>query len=182
MTTEFISKNDTDLVTMSENPLSDNEKDSSSEEILDDEKINNRIINIFHNNCFPLDEYNINRDDLYILPNKKSPAKKNVFIVTESTKHMTQLTKKKRGKHSKLNIDKYNTRTHDRFFIDNLLIKVKNHSLSLVAPFLNDILKVLSIKEKFYQLSHKFKKKIQNNYFSEAKKETLGKIICNKIN
>ena len=61
------------------------------------------------------------------------------------------------------------------------MAKVKNHSLSSVPPFLNDILKVLSIKEKFYQLSHKFKKKIQNNYFSEAKKETLGKIICNKI-
>ena len=88
MTKKFISKNDTDLVTISENPLSDNEKDSSSEEILDDEKINNRIINIFHNNCFPLDEYNINRDDLYILPNKKSPAKKksNFFKITKSTK------------------------------------------------------------------------------------------------
>ena len=178
MTTEFISKNDTDLVTMSENPLSDNEKDSSSEEILDDEKINNKIINIFHNKSFPLDEYNINRDDLYILPNKKSPAKKksNIFKVT---KPITQFTRKKRGKKPKLKINK--KKIHDKYSHDNELAKVKNHSLSSVPPFLNDILKVLCIEEEFYQLSHKFKKKIQNNYFSEEKKKTLGEIICNKI-
>ena len=165
MTKKFISKNDIDFDIISENLLSNDEEDSSSEEMLYD--------------IFPLYEDNINRDDLSIYPNKKIPAKKKVFIVTESTKHITQFTKKKRGKHSKLNID--NKKIHDRYSLDNVLAKVKNHSLSLVPPFLNDILKVLFIEEEFYQLSHKFKKKIKNNYFSEAKKETLGNIICNKI-
>jgi hypothetical protein len=178
MTTKFISENDIDLGTISENPLFEDEKDSSSEKILDDEKINKKIMNIFHNKSFPLDEYYINRDDLYILPNKKSPAEKkcDFFKVTKST---TQFTKKKRGKQPKLKKNK--KKIHDKYSHDNELAKVKNHSLSSVPPFLNDILKVMSIKEKFYQLSHKFKKKIQNNYFSEAKKETLGNIICNKI-
>ena len=179
MTTEFISINDIDIDfdIISENPLSDDEKDSSSNEILDDDK----IYNIFNNKDFPLYEDNINREDLYILPNKKSPAKKKLdfFKVTKSTKPITQLTKKKRGKSPKLKIN--NKKIHDKYSLDNELAKVKNHSLSSVPPFLNDILKVLSIKGKFYQLSHKFKKKIQNNYFSKAKKETLGKIICNKI-
>ena len=78
-------------------------------------------------------------------------------------------------------MNKKRNKIHDRFSIDNLLIKIKNHSLSLVAPFLNDILKFLFIEEEFYQLSHKFKKNIKNNYFSEEKKKTLGEIICNKI-
>ena len=103
----------------------------------------------------------------------------NLFIVTDKTNQSTQLIRKKRGKPSGLN--KKRTKIHDRFSIDNLLIKIKNHSLSLVAPFLNDILKFLFIEEEFYQLSHKFKKNIKNNYFSEEKKKTLGEIICNKI-
>ena len=88
MITKFIFINDIDFGIISENPLSDDEKDSSSKEILDDEKINNRIINLFNNKDFPLYEDNINRDDLYILPNKKSPAKKksNFFKITKSTK------------------------------------------------------------------------------------------------
>ena len=185
MKAEFTSINSSDFLIINESSLSENEKNSSSEEIFNDincEKINNIINNIFNNKSLSLDEDNIKYYNVYFYPNKICSVKKkaNLFVVTENTQHTTQLTKKKRGKHS--NIDKYNTRTHDRFFIDNLLIKVKNHSLSLVAPFLNDILKELSIKEEFYQLSHKFKKNIKNNYFSEAKKKTLGEIICNKIN
>ena len=174
--TEFTSINSSDLLIINESHLSDNEENSSSEEMFNEincEKINNIINKLFNNKSLPLDEDNIKYYDAYFYPNKK---KSDLFIVTEST---TQLTKKKRGKHSNLN--KNNKKTHNRFSIDNLLIKIKNHSLSLVAPFLNDILKKLSIKEEFYQLSHKFKKNIKNNYFSEEKKKTLGEIICNKI-
>ena len=171
--TEFTSINSSDLLIINESHLSDNEENSSSEEMFNEincEKINNIINKLFNNKSLPLDEDNIKYYDAYFYPNKK---KSDLFIVTEST---TQLTKKKRGKHSNLN--KNNKKTHNRFSIDNLLIKIKNHSLSLVAPFLNDILKKLSIKEEFYQLSHKFKKNIKNNYFSEEKKKTLGEIIC----
>ena len=87
------------------------------------------------------------------------------------------MTKKKRGKPSVLNKNKI----HDKFSFDNLLRKIKNHSLSVIVPFLNAILIVLDIKEEFFQLSYEFKKKIKNNYFCELKKKTLGDIICNKI-
>jgi len=90
-----------------------------------------------------------------------------------------QFTKKKRGKSSDLNI--YKARVHGRFDNDNLLIKINNHSLFLVVPFINDILKVLSIEEEFYQLSHEYKINIKKNFFSELKKKTLGEIICNRI-
>jgi hypothetical protein len=58
---------------------------------------------------------------------------------------------------------------------DNLLAKVKNQLFSLVATFLNDILKVLSIEEEF-------KKNIKNNDFSETDNENYIKSIKKCIN
>ena len=173
---DFTSIDSSDLAFNSEFLFSDNESNYSSENILNDisdEKMND----IFNYKVDPFDEYDV---EDYI-PDKKSlcPKKMNLFIVTDKTNQSTQLIRKKRGKPCDLN--KKRTKIHDRFSIDNLLIKIKNHSLSLVAPFLNDILKFLFIEEEFYQLSHKFKKNIKNNYFSEEKKKTLGEIICNKI-
>ena len=173
---DFTSIDSSDLDINSENLFSDNESNFSSENIPND-IIDEKINDIFNLKIDPFDEYDM---EDYI-PEKKSsgPKKMNLFIVTDKTNQSTQLIRKKRGKPCDLN--KKRTKIHDRFSIDNLLIKIKNHSLSLVAPFLNDILKVLFIEEEFYQLSHKFKKNIKNNYFSEEKKKTLGEIICNKI-
>ena len=173
---DITSINSLDLAFNNEYLFSDNESNFSSENIPND-IINEKINDIFNYKVDPFDEYDV---EDYI-PDKKSlgPKKMNLFIVTDKTNQSTQLIRKKRGKPCDLN--KKRTKIHDRFSIDNLLIKIKNHSLSLVAPFLNDILKVLFIEEEFYQLPHKFKKNIKNNYFSEEKKKTLGEIICNKI-
>jgi hypothetical protein len=158
---------------------SDTEENTSSGE-------NSSIINyesiegIF--NYEPTKEDPINEKDLYFAPDKKDTKcserqKDNKFIVTEGTKQNTQMMKKKRGKPSALNTNKI----HDKFSFDNLMRKIKNHSLSLIVPFLNVILIVLDIKGEFFQLSYEFKKKIKTSYFYELKKETLGDIICNKI-
>ena len=173
---DITSINSLDLAFNNEYLFSDNESNFSSENIPND-IIDEKINDIFNYKVDPFDEYDV---EDYI-PDKKSlgPKKMNLFIVTDKTNQSTQLIRKKRGKPSGLN--KKRTKIHDRFSIDNLLIKIKNHSLSLVAPFLNDILKFLFIEEEFYQLSHKFKKNTKNNYFSEEKKKTLGEIICNKI-
>jgi len=178
--TDFTSLASSDFAINDEYLFSDNESNYSSENIIND--INDEIINdIFNYKVDLYDEYNIEDYKILCISDKKSsvPGKKNLFMVTDKTNQSTQLTKKKRGKPSAFN--KKRTKIHDRFSIDNLLVKIKNHSLSLVAPFLNDILKVLLIEEEFYQLSHKFKKNIKNNYFSEEKKKTLGEIICNEI-
>ena len=179
---DFTSITSSDLIINNESLFLENESNYSSENRFNNicyEKIND-ILN-FKCDPDPFEEINIEDYALYFNSYKKTlgPNKKNLFIVTEKTNHINQLTMKKRGKPSSLN--KKRPKIHDRFSIDNLLIKIKNHSLSLVPPFLNDILKVLFIEEEFYQLSHKFKKNIKNNYFYEAKTKTLGEIICNKI-
>ena len=176
--TDLTSIAPSDLSFNSENLFSDNESNLSSENNFND--INDEIMNaIFNFKRDLFDEYEYKTE--YFIPYIKysGPKKKKLFIVTDTTNQSTQLIRKKRGKPSALN--KNRTKIHNRFSIDNLLIKIKNHSLSLVAPFLNDILKVLLIEEEFLQLDHKFKKNIKNNCFSEAKKKTLGEIICNKI-
>ena len=156
-------------------PSSDIEENNSSEEkssIINYETIKN----IF--NYPPIKEDTIKASDIYLIPTNISQRQiRNLFTIIESTNHITQMTKKKRGKPSILNTNK----THNKFSIDNLLRKINNHSLSLIVPFLNDILKDLGIKEEFCQLPYDYKKKIKNNYFCDLKKKTLGEIIKNKI-
>jgi len=158
---------------------SDNEENLSSDE--NSSTISYETIeNIF--SYEPIKEDNIKENILYFITDKKdtkSSEKQTTYLfnVIDSTKYITQMTKKKRGRPSILNTNKI----HDKFSFDNLLRKINNHSLTSIVPFLNDILKFLDIKEEFYQLSYEFKKKIKNNYFCESKKKTLGEIICNKI-
>ena len=176
--TEFTSINYSYCV-IDENFLTDNEeKDLAEEEEMNNDISSEEIYNLLNNKMNSLNEGNIEENDLYFYPNKKSSGKKtSKFVVTKSTNHITKYIKKKRGKHSNLNIG--NTKTHDKFAPDNILAKVKNHSLSFVVNFLNIILKILLIKEVFLQLNHEYKKNIQN--FSKEKKKTLGEIIYNKI-
>ena len=144
--TDLASIAPSDLSFNSENLFSDNESNLSSENNFND--INDEIMNAIFN--FKRDLY-----DEYEYPYiaYSGPKKKKLFVLTDTTNQSTQLIRKKRGRPSALN--KNRTKIHNRFSIDNLLIKIKNHSLSLVAPFLNDILKVLLIEEEFLQLEHK---------------------------
>ena len=176
--TEFTSIN-TSYCVIDENLLSDNEeKDLAEEEEMNNDISSEEIYNLLNNKMNSFNEGNIEENELYFYPNKKSSGKKtSKFVVTKSTNHITKYIKKKRGKYSNLNIG--NTKTHDKFAPDNILAKVKNHSLSFVVNFLNIILKILLIKEVFLQLNHEYKKNIQN--FSKEKKKTLGEIIYNKI-
>ena len=153
----------------------------NEEKEMNSDKIDEEIINIFNYKSFPFEEEDNINDYSYLFLDKRcsAPTKTNLFIENENTKHKTQLTKKKRGKPATLN--RNNTKTHDKFSIDNLLAKIKNHSLSCVVSFLNDILKALSIEEEFCKLSYQFKKNVKKQSFSEAKKKTLGEIICNII-
>jgi len=183
----------TSRASTNESIFSEYEENFSSENVLNDINYINyeEIDKIFNNQSIPLEEDN-EYDERFFIPDKKKPGRKNIpdkkkpgrkkkdlFKVTDSTNDITQLINEKREKASYSNKDK--TKIHGRFSFDNLLTKTKNHSLSSLPPFFNDILKDLSIKGKFYQLSHKFKKNIKNNYFSELKKKTLGDIICNEI-
>ena len=173
MISDFTSIKFSDFTNINENIFSDNEERDSSDEIFSEYNYS-KIFDIL--NFKPL---SFVEEDTPKGNDSPIKIKKNLFVVTQSTNDKTQLIKKKRGKRPYLNIDK--ARVHGRFDNDNLLIKIKNHSLSLVVPFINDILKVLSIEEEFYQLSHEYKMNIKKNFFSESKKKTLGEIICNRI-
>ena len=171
MSKEFTSINNS-YCAIYENLSSNNEeKDPGEEGEMDNDICSEKIYNIFNYKANGFDKDNIKENDLYLCPNKKSSVKKIKFI--------TKLIKKKRGKHSNLN--KKNKKTHDKYDFDNILAKVKNHSLSLVVPFLNSILKVLLIEEEFFQLKYEYKKNIKKKCFSEEKKKTLGDIIINSI-
>ena len=173
MLTDFTSIKFADFAHKNESIFSDNEESDSADEMLSEFNYA-KIFDILNFKGLSIDEEDNTKEN-----DSPIKIKKNLFVITESTNHKTQLIKKKRGKPSYLNIDK--ARVHGRCSIDNVLAKINNHSLSFVVTFLNDILKVLSIEEEFYQLSHKFKKNINNNFFSELKKKTLGEIICNGI-
>ena len=175
---DFTSIDSSDLAFNNEYIFSDNESNISSENNLND--ISDEIMNaIFNYKRELFDEYEYKTK--YFIPYIKysGPKKKKLFIVTDTTNQSTQLIRKKRGTPSALNKKRVNI--HGRSSFDNLLIMIKNHSLSSAPPFLNDILKVLFIDEKFLPLAHKFKKNIKKYDFSEVKKKTLGEIICNKI-
>ena len=154
-----------------ENPSSEDTSDVMSYDKI--EKIFNYKLN---------KEDDIDIHDLYFKSNKKDTKnsekqKSKLFIITESTKLITQMLKKKRGKQSILNSNK----THDKNCEDNCLRKTQTHSLSSVPHFTNSIIKGFGKNEEFYQLSYEFKKKIKNDYFCELKNKTLGEILCNKI-
>ena len=177
---DFTSIDSSDLAFNNEYIFSDNESNFSSENNLND--ISDEIMNaIFNYKRDLFDEYEYEYKNEYLIPYIKysGPKKKKLFIVTDMTNQSTQLVRKKRGRRSALN--KKRTNIHGRSSFDNILIRIKNHSLSAVPPFLNDILKVLFIEEEFLPLDHKFKKNIKKYVFSEFKKKTLGEIICNKI-
>ena len=166
MITDYTSIKFSDFANKNQSIFSDNEESDSSDEILSEYNYA-KIFDILNFKGLSIEEEDNTEEN-------DSPIKKknNLFVVI-------QFTKKKRGKSSDLNI--YKARVHGRFDNDNLLIKINNHSLFLVVPFINDILKVLSIEEEFYQLSHEYKINIKKNFFSELKKKTLGEIICNRI-
>ena len=72
-------------------------------------------------------------------------------------------------------------KTHDKNTSDNLLRKVQVHYLSFIVNYLNDILKNLKYKQKFFNLDYDFKSNINKEYVENLKTKTIGEIISNKI-
>ena len=72
-------------------------------------------------------------------------------------------------------------RIHSQYASDNLLRQINVHFLTFIVSFLNLILDKYNYKEKFLQLSYKFKKGINKASLRVLKKTTIDKIICNEI-
>ena len=85
------------------------------------------------------------------LKTEKSQKNKNKNLFTSKI-----FIKQKRGR-KKEKIENKNFHTNKS--TDNILRKIQVHYLSFIIDFVNDILRLLNYKQKFYPLEQKFKKK-----------------------
>ena len=107
---------------------------------------------------------------------KKNP---NLFITSVVTNDTSLLRNKKRGRPSiSKNEDKKN---HDKFSADNIKRKIQVHYLSFIICFINDILKSLGFREKFYSLNYEFKKDVNKEQLTKLKNSNIGQIVSNRI-
>jgi hypothetical protein len=107
--------------------------------------------------------------------------KSNMFIVRDATNYTTLSKNKKNKKRGRQTNLKKERKTHDKFSSDNIIRKIKVHSISFIVFFLNDILRSFGIKEKFLKLDYKFINDIKKQNFAELKNKNIGDIISNKI-
>ena len=103
--------------------------------------------------------------------NEEKDSSENIFI---------QLSRKKRGR-NKIKGSNEIVKIHDKFSTDNLLRKIQVHYMSFIVSFLNEILEVLGLKERFFKLDYEFKKNVNKKFVLSLKEKTIGEIICNKI-
>ena len=106
------------------------------------------------------------------------PIRSNLFRVRDATNDTTLSKNKKRGRKTNL---KKERKTHDKFSSDNIIRKIKVHSISFIVFFLNDILRSFRIKERFLKLDYKFINDVKKQNFAELKNKNIGDIISNKI-
>ena len=100
------------------------------------------------------------------------------FIVDSEKEVNNKFTKQKRGRiRKRIECQKY----HDINSTDNIQRKIQVHYLSFIISFLNDILKKLKYKQKFFKLNYEFKQNVKKEFVESLKKKTLGEIVCNKI-
>jgi hypothetical protein len=120
---------------------------------------------------------------------KKEPDnnKKQIFLTEEKKSSVNDSIefefslKKKRGRKINNDSNQKNSKIHDKFSSDNLLRKIQVHYLSFIRNFLNDILKYLNYKERFFKLDYKFTKIVNKKFVKELKIKTIGEIIRNII-
>ena len=87
---------------------------------------------------------------------------KNIFNISIISQYddSIHLAKKKRGR-KRFVYNEKKQKVHDKNATDNLLRKVQVHYLSFIVSFLNEILKALNYKQRFFQLNYRMK---QNKY------------------
>ena len=72
---------------------------------------------------------------------------------------------KKRGKNSR------------KFGTDNILTKVNGHFINFLVNFINILLGIFDIDEKFIKIDYKYKKKVTKKDFSNLKDSVIGEIL-----
>ena len=115
----------------------------------------------------------IDEDNLYFLPKKSS-------IRFESKKLLKRGKKRKQQEINESESKGY-IKIHDKYTIDNILIKIQVHYITFIVSFINEILENLGFKQRFLHLDYSIKKNVKIEYINYLKNEDIGKILCNKI-
>ena len=120
----------------------------------------------------------------YYLPNETFFNMENIENITLPVKNSFNkdyfLLKKKVGRKPKSDETK-GKRHHTKFDYDNIHRKLNVHFIQFLTDFVNEILNVFNIDEKFLKIDYKEISKINKNIFNNLKSLTIGDILRQNI-
>lgn len=122
--------------------------------------------------------YFIENQDIISKNTNETSLEKNVSSKNYFT---NSLTKKKRRKGNKDDLNKKDKKPHDKSSSDNLLRKIQVHYISFIINFLNDFLEHTNYQQQFLHLNYEFKKNVKKDFVESLKSKTIADIISNKI-
>ena len=112
-------------------------------------------------------DYSINIENLITIEKNNK-----LFGICRPNKPRRILSKRKRSHIS----------PHDKYKKDNVLRKVKIHSINFILKFVNFLLEIFGFEEiRFRDISYIFKKDVKTNAILSLKKMTIKEIICQKL-
>lgn len=125
---------------------------------------------------------NANNSFAFLEKIEEEKNKKNLFKTTKenSTASSDQFINKKKGRHKN---ESSNSKTHDKYSLDNILAKIQVHYINFIISYINDILEQLKFDEeqRFLDIEYKFKRDIKKKSFEIKEQKSLADIICNPI-
>ena len=148
---------------------------------------NNMMLSIFQNNIKENPLIDNSDDNIYFI--EKQTTKDKEISSNDSEERLESENKNKnkfiikkgigRGRKRTKKLKYY--RTHHFDSIDNNLRKIHINFITFIVYYINVILNQLNYKERFYNLSYSFKKRINKMILEDLKSQTIKDIISNNI-
>lgn len=148
---------------------------------------NNIMLSIFQNNIKENPLIDNSDDNIYFI--EKQTTKDKEISSNDSEERLESENKNKnkfiikkgigRGRKRTKKLKYY--RTHHFDSIDNNLRKIHINFITFIVYYINVILNQLNYKERFYNLSYSFKKRINKMILEDLKSQTIKDIISNTI-
>ena len=152
---------------------------------LQSETVNNIMLSIFQNNkkenpfidnldkdCYFVEKRTTKDKEIHSIDSEEKieSGNKNKFVIKKGIG---------RGRKRAKKLKYY--RTHHFDSIDNNLRKIHINFITFIVYYINVILNQLNYKERFYNLSYSFKKRINKMILEDLKSQTIKDIISNNI-
>ena len=129
---------------------------------------------VFLSEVFSRINKNSFEDNITIEINNTTQERK--IIGNNNTSQELKIIRKKR----KLSCEK-NKKTHTKFDKDNLIRTIQVDYSRFIVKFINEILDLFDIEDKFYKIDYECTKNVKNTYFKNLKEGTIGAFLCQKI-